>query len=500
MRLPPSVKNWISLAGATVALISLFMIAFLFAVTVFFGTKAAYLGLVVYILLPGVMLAGLFLIPIGMWLEVRREHREGTIPPPGWPRIDLNEPHYRNAAFIFVVGTSILLFISAIGSYEAFHYTESVAFCGTLCHAVMEPEYVAHQNSSHARVACVECHVGPGADWYVRSKLSGLYQVYAVTADVYPRPIPTPIENLRPARAVCEQCHWPQKFYAYQYRVLTHYLPQPDNPRWDIGLTLKIGAPHAATGYREGIHWHINPQVRVEYFPASEDRQKIIWVRYTNLATGQVKIFTQEGKGPEATGETGVRVMDCIDCHNRPSHNYRAPNQFVDAAMAEGSIPRDLPGINALAVELCGKEYPDRAAALTALQQGIESYYREKQPQIWQGRRDDVSKAVAGLQAVFAKNIFPYMRARWSAYPENIGHLDFPGCFRCHNNQHKTADGEAIRMDCDLCHEISSQGPPEKLQRAPAGETLEFQHPVDIGGAWRETLCSDCHNGLTPEF
>jgi hypothetical protein len=131
------------------------------------------------------MLGGLFLIPLGMWLTIRRERRGEERLEPGWPRIDLNIPHQCNAALIFVIGTTVLLFLSAIGSYEAFHYTESTQFCGQLCHVVMEPEFAAHGDSPHARVVCVECHVGPGADWYVRSKLSGLYQVYAVLTDNY---------------------------------------------------------------------------------------------------------------------------------------------------------------------------------------------------------------------------------------------------------------------------------------------------------------------------
>ncbi len=291
LKLPPSVRNWVSLTGAVIVLITFFMIAFLFVVTLFQTGQAAYLGLVTYILLPSVMIIGLLLIPIGMLLEIRREHREGTIAEPGWPRIDLNIPHYRHAFFIFSVGTAFFLFISAIGSYEAFHYTESVSFCGTLCHQVMNPEYTAHANSPHAKVPCVDCHVGPGAGWYVRSKLSGLYQVYAVTTNVYPRPIPTPIENLRPARAVCEQCHWPEKFYGHIIQTKTHYLPDKDNTPWKIRLSLKIGPPEAALGLVEGIHWHINPKVKVEYIATDDRRQKIPWVRVTYLDTGKVKVF-----------------------------------------------------------------------------------------------------------------------------------------------------------------------------------------------------------------
>ncbi len=501
MKLPPSVKNWTSLIGATIALISLFMIAFLLVVTILLKEQAAYVGIVTYILLPAFLIMGLLFIPIGMWRKVRREHRQHIEPQPGWPRIDLNNHTHRNAFFIFAAGTAIFLFLSAIGSYEAFHFTESVQFCGTLCHTVMKPEYTTHENSSHAKVACVECHVGPGADWYVRSKISGLYQVYAVLTDVYPRPIPTPIKNLRPARAVCEQCHWPKKFYPYQIRHETHYLPDKDNTRWDIQLVMKIGSPQSALGYQSGIHWHINPRVKVEYIATDQAHQKIPWVRYTNLDTGKVKVF-QDPNSPlseKQIASSKIQSMDCIDCHNRPSHNYLAPSFFVNTAITTGVIPRELPDIKSVAVDLCGKSYSSLDEAKKQIRKGISDYYKKNYPDIAQKRPELVEKAVTGLQEKFAGNIFPYMKARWSAYPDNIGHLEFIGCFRCHNGTHATDKGEAISRDCNLCHLIEVQGTPGKNpETARLGQSLEFKHPVDIGQAWKEMVCTDCHTGLAP--
>ncbi|MEK6552102.1 MAG: NapC/NirT family cytochrome c, partial [Bacteroidota bacterium] len=223
LKLPHSSQNWISLIGVTIALISLFMIIFLFAIT-FTSGGGTYLGLVVYIILPGFLVFGLIMVPVGMFLKVRRDKKHHVLPKREWPQVNLNDIRHRHAFFIFAIGTTIFLFLTAFGSYEAFHYTESVEFCGRLCHEVMKPEYTAYQNSPHAKVACVACHVGEGADWYVRSKLSGLYQVYAVTLGIFPRPIETPISNLRPARETCEQCHWPQKFYSRKLVTQRHYL------------------------------------------------------------------------------------------------------------------------------------------------------------------------------------------------------------------------------------------------------------------------------------
>jgi hypothetical protein len=207
MKLPQSVYNWTSIIGSLLALINLGLIIFTFTISTFFNLGSSYVGLFTYIIFPMIMVFGLLLIPVGIYFERKKLKRIESKQEFQWPRIDLNNVKYRNAFLIFITTTFVLIFISAIGTYEAFHYSESVEFCGTLCHKVMEPEYVAYQNSPHARVACVECHVGPGVDWYVRSKLSGLYQVYSVTFGLYPRPISTPVKSLRPARETCEKCH-----------------------------------------------------------------------------------------------------------------------------------------------------------------------------------------------------------------------------------------------------------------------------------------------------
>ena len=210
--LPQSTHNWTTIIGSMIAIISFFMICFLFTVSIFWVETNVYLGLVIYILLPSIMVMGLILIPIGMIIQKRKNYKNLEVERKLWPTIDLNLVKHRNALFIFSISTTLLLFVSAIGSYGTFQFTESVTFCGQICHEVMLPEFTAYQHSSHAKVKCVECHVGSGADWYVRSKISGLYQVYSVFNNKYPRPIPTPIENLRPAKEVCEHC---QYFYRF---------------------------------------------------------------------------------------------------------------------------------------------------------------------------------------------------------------------------------------------------------------------------------------------
>ena len=499
-QLPRSTQNWITLIGATIALISLFMIIFLFTISTFWKEGHAYIGLVIYIILPAVMIVGLLLIPIGMVIQIRGERKRRPTDFAPWPRIDLNDIRHRNAFFVFSIGTTILLFLSAIGSYEAFNYTESVTFCGKTCHSVMNPEFTAYKHSPHAKVPCVECHVGKGANWYVRSKLSGTYQVYATLANVYPRPIPTPIENLRPARETCEECHWPQKFYAYKLRHETHYLGDTENTQWDIQLIMKIGAEKSALGLKEGIHWHINPDVKIEYIAADEQRESLPWVRYTNLKTGE-RVVYQDQDSPLKQSEiekAEVRVLDCIDCHNRPSHNYRPPTLFINSAMTAGDIPPELPDIKSVAIDLCDKDYSTMDSALQTIEVEINKYYKGNYPDIFENKNELVVKAIQGLQDAFSKNIFPEMKVKWSEYPNHIGHLEFNGCFRCHNNTHTSDDGEVISRDCNLCHIIKAQGTPGKMQFAAGNESLEFKHPEDIDEAWKEMLCTECHTGLNP--
>jgi nitrate/TMAO reductase-like tetraheme cytochrome c subunit len=476
------------------------MIVFLFVITSLLDQGASYIGLVIFILLPAIMIVGLLLIPLGMILQIRKMREGEDISEKEWPKIDLNDIRHRNAALIFSVGTTIFLFLSALGSYEAFHYTESVDFCGTVCHSVMEPEYTAYQNSPHARVACVDCHVGSGADWYVRSKLSGLYQVYAVIMDVYPRPIATPIRNLRPARETCEQCHWPEKFYSQKLRTERHYLNDEENTPWDIHLIMKIGGEYSALGFKEGIHWHINPDVRIEYISTDEPNLEIPWVQYTDVKTGERVVYTDEDNPleEETLKQSRILTMDCMDCHNRPSHSYRPPAFFVNDAITADMIPSQLPEIKSLAMEICDVNFSTTDSAMQYIRNAIFEFYAENYEDIFEDKKDLIEKAVEGLQSIYSENIFPGMKVRWDAYPNHIGHLEFDGCFRCHNDRHTSEIGQTISKDCQLCHTIGAQGSPDEMQIASLGQSLTFVHPADVGDDWKDELCTECHTGLNP--
>lgn len=499
MKLPKSYYNMLSFVGTALAIISLSFIFLFFLVGIIFENTSSYLGLFTYIILPVFLIIGLILIPVGMMIEVkRRKKRELEYISKGWPIIDMNITRYRNAILIFGIGTVFFIFLTALGSYEAFHYTESVEFCGTVCHEVMKPEYIAYSNSPHARVACVDCHVGAGADWYVRSKLSGLRQVWAVLTDDFSRPIPTPIHDLRPARETCEECHWPEKFYARQLINEKHFLTDSGNTEWNIGLQMKTGPSHSAQGLSEGIHWHINPKVKIEYVPKRDNRLDIPWVKYTNLETGEETIYIDEDNmlSEEKMAEAELREMDCMDCHTRPSHHYYTPMEFIDDGMTAGRIPKDLPFIKKVAMDIFVDPFDHTDTALMVIRSSILDFYKEELPEVYETRMDDINQAIEGIIMGFNQNIFPEMQVSWDAYVDHIGHKTYNGCFRCHDDNHISTSGEIIRKDCNICHTIIMQGKEGEEMIAGLNEALDFIHPKELDDGWDEGLCYDCHRYL----
>jgi len=474
-------KNWLTLAGLVVALGSLFSFLLLMLVDSLAHVSNPYVGILTYLVAPGFLIVGLGLGLLGMVLRWWKIRRGGTAAL-SW-KIDLARPRDRRLIGVFLLGALAFLFISAVGSYETYHYTESVQFCGQACHVPMKPELVTYEHSPHARVSCVECHIGPGAEWYVRSKFSGAYQVYAVLAHKFPRPIPTPIKNLRPAQETCEQCHWPQQFVGNLERTYTYFLGDQTNTPFTVRMLMHVGGGHPANGPVGGIHWHMNVANRVEYIALDEARQEIPWVRVTD-SQGAVTEFRTPRFTNDIAGHT-IRTMDCMDCHNRPSHRYETPNDAVNEALGLGRIDRALPWIKTNAVFVLTRRYTNEVEATTSIATQLSGRY-PGDPRI--------KAAISAVQHIYTNNFFPEMRADWRAYPDNAGHMFWSGCFRCHDGRHRTADGRhAIKAnDCNSCHTILAQGAGSQLEQlAPAG--LKFIHPGDEleSGA----LCNECHDG-----
>jgi hypothetical protein len=498
MKLPPSSKNWLTIIGSIISAINLLLILLLFGISTIFNKGNTNLGLFIYIILPGFLILGLLMIPIGMFLERKRIFQSLVHETARLPRIDLNDPSHRNAFIIFTITTIIVLFLSTLGSFKAYHITESVEFCGTLCHQVMEPEHTAYLNSPHANVSCVECHVGSGASWYVKSKLSGLHQVYAVLTKTYPSPIETPLHDLRPARETCEKCHWPQKFYARTLWTKKYFIADSLNTEWDIMLQMKTGPEYSGLGLKEGIHWHINPDVNIEYISDNDKRENITYVKYTNKATKEVTIYKNENNAisDSLIAVSTSRTMDCIDCHNRPSHNYNSPTVYFDKAMLTGDVSKSIPYFKKAAMEILRETFNDKDSALIKINESITNYYKSDFNEYYEKNTDLINSSVVSVQKAFSQNTFPKMKVTYDKYPEHIGHLESDGCFRCHNDSFKSDNGRTIKRDCNLCHTIVGQGTQGTIQYTSIRENLDFQHPVDIGTAWKEANCSECHRYL----
>lgn len=490
--LPSLFRNMISLIGATIAVASLLCILFLFLAELFAGHENPYLGIFTFIIFPAIMIAGLLMIPIGMLIEHRRRRNKAPSEIPAFPRIDLNIPRQRRTAAFVIVSTFVLLLMSTVGSYRAYEYTDSVEFCGQLCHAVMNPEHTAYLNSPHARVTCVECHVGPGATWYVRSKLSGAYQVYAATFNKYPRPIKTPIESLRPSQETCEQCHWPEKFYGAQLKVISHFATDETNTPSEIRMLINTGGGSPSKGPVTGIHWHVNKDNVVTFISTDEKRQVIPWVMVRDKDGNVTEYMTKDSKITRAEIDAAAkRHMECVDCHNRPSHIFNPPTRSVDNALVNNKIDRSLPFIKQQAVEVLSKDYQSTDEALSGIARTLDAFYRESHPDVYSGKKRSVDGAIAQVQQIFRTNMFPEMKVDWRTHPDNIGHFGFQGCYRCHDGQHFSKTGKVISNDCNLCHTILSQTESGKPIEQYKGQV--FKHPIELPDM-TQVNCTDCHS------
>lgn len=471
-------RNWTSLIGMALMIASVFSFFFLFLMDSFAHGANPYVGVLTYMVAPAFLALGLFLSVVGV-LWRRHKFRTG----PGLAlrlQIDLARSRDRRLMSYFVLGSVVFLLIAAMGSYHTYHFTESTVFCGQTCHKVMEPELTAYLNGPHARVSCTECHIGPGATWFVKSKLAGTYQVYAVLAKKYPRPISTPIDNLRPAQETCEQCHWPKKFVGNMDRAYNYFLTDQSNTAHTVRLLLKVGGGDPTHGPVGGIHWHMNVGNKIQYYASDHARQVIPWVRLIDpqgvVTEFRVPKFTNDPP-PDA-----IRTMDCMDCHNRPAHVYQAPNKAVNLAIQLGHIDPSIPFIKSNAVAVLSQPYADRPEALRKIAAGLAAT-APKHPRL--------AEAIQAVQQIYTNNYFPHMKVSWKTYPDNIGHKDWPGCSRCHDDHHAAPNGRKIVFNqCNTCHVILAQGSGPKLEQASL-QGQRFQHPGDdIPDGY---TCYDCH-------
>jgi len=478
------IRNWVSLSGAVIAAGSFFAFLLLFALDIFSEHGNPYMGILAYLVAPGFLFLGGVLVLVGYWIHLRQERRVKPDAPPVALTIDLTRPRDRKILTVFVACSVVFLFMTAVGSYQTYQYTESVHFCGKACHLPMDPEFVTSQHSPHARVDCVACHVGSGASAYVKTKISGMRQMYHLVRNDFERPIRLNPGKLRPARETCEQCHWPQKFTGGFERTYRHFLADEKNTPFTVRLLVNVGGGDPLRGPVGGIHWHMNIANKIEYRSPDDQQRVIPWVRHTDA-----KGVVTEYRNPEFKGDLSklpIHTMDCIDCHNRPSHNFLSPNAAVDISIVSGRLDPKIPWVKAKVVAALVQPYATKEEAMQKIDASLRAAYPNKPV---------ADAVVAEAQSIYKSNFFPEMHADWRSYPDHLSHKEWSGCFRCHDGQHKTGDGKgSIKADdCKACHLILAQGSGAELEKLDAnGHT--FMH---VDSEYSDFSCSECHTGAT---
>ena len=456
-------RHWVSLVGSIIALVALIMILLLIGLQLIGFDGGAYLGIVTYMLLPMVFGFGLVLIPVGVWLRRKQEaaaaaHHEAA--PRTLPIIDLNNERTRGLLIVSVLVGIISTVLIAGDTVKGIKEMETVAFCGTVCHTVMEPEHVAFQRSPHSKITCADCHIGAGADWFVKSKISGSWQLVSVAFNLYPTPVTSPVHDLRPARETCEQCHWPTKHVGDTLRVKTKYADDEANTETKTVLVMKVGGRQGSAS--TGIHWHVDRGVQIRFL-TDPSRQQVYDIEMTTPA-GK-KVFKSEA-APE--GPTEWRTMDCVDCHNRPSHTFYPADKEVNNAMEDGRIDKALPFVKRESMRVLTEgQYASKEEAKTGIANEVANFYKTNYAELATSKSAEINAAGAALGDIYSWNVFPKMKVTWGTHKNNLGHSEeAPGCFRCHNKQHVSAEGEKIGAKCKTCHAVlaDEEENPEILQ------------------------------------
>jgi nitrate/TMAO reductase-like tetraheme cytochrome c subunit len=494
VKAPTLFRNYISFGGAVIVAGSLASIFLLVLLELTRATDNPYLGIVTYVILPGFLILGILVIVAGMLFERRRRRRFPESDITAYPKIDLNDPRQRRIAFTLTAVTFIFVFMSAFGSYRAYEYSESVEFCGEVCHTVMKPEHVSFQATSHARIRCVDCHVGSGAQSYVRAKLNGARQLYSLAFNKYSKPIETPVHNMRPANETCEHCHWPSKFYGAKLRTFNHYAYDEKNSLRQTRMVINVGGGNPDTGPVAGTHWHMNLANEVSYITTDKQRQVIPWIRVKDRQ-GNVTEYNDQTRplSPEQISNSEKRRMDCIDCHNRPAHVYLSPDLALDKSFAAGRLDPSLPFLKRQAVETLNGPYATEDEAVSKIKTSLDGFYRTNYDALYNQKGDVVKQAISETQRIYKTYFFPEMKTNWETHPNNIGHLYSSGCFRCHDGEHVSNTGKVIRNDCNICHRVLSDS--ERPSKEP--KTIPVQHPVELGGL-EGRKCESCHKANEP--
>ncbi len=454
--------NRISLLGAALATSSALILIGFWVVDVLgrSGSNNPYLGIVFDLVLPGLFVLGLLLIPVGMWWR-RRELRASSQIPSVYPQIDLGNPSLRHAIDFILVATFINFVIVGTATYRGVAYMDTVSFCGQTCHT-MDPEWTAYQISSHSSVACTQCHIASGLPGYIHAKLNGTKQLLLEASQRYPRPI-TSDDKIPAASTTCLNCHNAEKFIGDKLQIKASYGDDEKNSATYSVVLMHVGGKDQF-GRLSGIHGaHLG---RIEYIATDTTHQTIPWVAKVESDGSTTEYLSSDVKSPPSGQK---RLMDCIDCHNRAAHSFDTPEAVLNKAMAKGAPDPSLPFIHKQGLALMKASYSSRQEAISRITSGLEDFYRTQYPQIWSAQRSQIDRAGQTLAALYSRNVFPSMKVSWGTHPNNLGHNDYPGCFRCHDGSHNSKGGKSINNDCSVCHNLIATDDPTPKQLAALG-------------------------------
>jgi nitrate/TMAO reductase-like tetraheme cytochrome c subunit len=439
-------SHWLTMLGLALAITAISTWLFVLPAELHGDIENPYKGAVLYLILPFVLGAGLLLAAAGIVLGRRRIGRQLKA-----VVMDRKTSLQRLILFLGItVGVNLLAGTQL--TYRAVEYMDTPHFCGTTCHS-MRPLYLGHQDSNHASVACAECHVAPGAGGWIDAKMNGTRQMWQTLTNTVARPIPSALESGRlvPSRETCERCHWVDKIVAADLRVIPSYAADEPNSDAYTVLMMRVGGRAM-----QGIHHaHFAGGFEVRYAAADPKRQTIPWVERRHVRTGETTTYLAQGTTLDQVASLPKHTMQCVDCHNQPTHAFWLPDRALNRALALGEVPATLPFIKKQGLAVLQATYASGADAAQEIPAAIEAYYRQTYPEVYNQRKAEVAKAGQAVLEIYSRNVFPELGVTWGTYTNSLGHVDSPGCFRCHDGSHTTADGRStVSQDCDTCHQI----------------------------------------------
>jgi nitrate/TMAO reductase-like tetraheme cytochrome c subunit len=394
----------------------------------------------------------------------------------------------------------VLTLVVFISSAYAWEYTNSPEFCGTACHT-MPPEYTSYLTSPHARVDCVDCHIGKGfITTRITRKAGDAKHIVRLAFENYEFPITA--GELRPARETCEKCHFPEKFSDDSLREIKHFASDTENTARSVYLILKTGGGTKRLGLGQGIHWHIENEV--QFYATDARQQEIPYIRVLD-ENGGVEEFIDIESDMNFTSidDEELHEMDCITCHNRITHLVNHPEDMIDKMLARGVISPDIPDIRRQAIELFYREYESTEIALNAIV-GLKSYYENYYGDFYSNNQALVDNAISELRTAYEQSVYVEQKSDWDSHPNNVGHEFSPGCFRCHDGKHLNDQDEAIRLECNLCHSIPVVAESSdfitdiEISRGPEPESHLNPNWIGMHRDIFDHTCQNCHTTEDP--